>query len=140
MKCRKGLHEMTEDNTKLDRHGRKHCRACTRERKSGYHAGSLGVGRRSDGTANVYERAMAEALEADPPVIVWRKDKGGVRRAVEVRDPHAETKAQREWDDRMARERAALEAMEEEAREVAERFRQYRANNTPLMRAARTEL
>jgi hypothetical protein len=90
MKCRKGLHEMTEDNTKLDRHGRRHCRACTRERKSGYHAGSLGVGRRGDGTTNSCERETAKAMEANPPEIVWRRRRGGIYVAVYVKDPHAE--------------------------------------------------
>lgn len=140
MKCRKGLHEMTEDNTKLDRQGRKHCRACTRERKSGYHNGSQGVGRPKGEAVNAYERAMTEALDANPPVIVWRKVRGGVKRPVSVRDPHAETQAQREWEERMAREEARLAAMEEEAREVVERFEQRRANNTPLMTSARREI
>lgn len=138
MKCRKGLHEMTEDNTKLDAKGRKHCRACTRERKSGYHKGSAGIGRHNDAATNSYEREMAEALDANPPEIVYRKGKGGIYHAVAVRDPHAETQARREWDDRMAREAEALAAMEEQAREVAARFEQHRADNTSLMTAART--
>jgi phage terminase large subunit-like protein len=37
-----------------------------------------------------YEREMAKALEANPPRIVWRKDKYGVSRAVSIDDPHAE--------------------------------------------------
>lgn len=138
MKCRKGLHEMTEDNTKLDAKSRKHCRACIRERKSGYHKGSAGVGRHNDGTFNRVRTAMDEALAANPPKIVYRKGKGGIYHAIEVRDPHAETTAQLEWDARMAREEEALAAMREEADEVAERFRKHRADNTPLLAAART--
>lgn len=90
MKCRKRLHEMTEENTKLDRHGRKHCRACIKKRKSDNHSVALGVGRRNETRLNAYEREMAEALDANPPVIVWRKGKGGVMRAVSVRDSYAE--------------------------------------------------
>jgi hypothetical protein len=131
---------MTEDNTKLDRRGRKNCRACTRERKSGYHKGSQGVGRHNGISLNGYELAMAEALEADPPVIVWRKDKGGVKRPVKVKDPHAETQAQRDWDERMAREEARLAALQEHADEIAERIRKHTADNTPLMAAARAEI
>ena len=36
---------------------------------------------------NSYAREMTEALEADPPVIVWRHRKG-VQVAVHVHDPH----------------------------------------------------
>jgi len=37
-----------------------------------------------------YEREMAKVLEKNPPVIVWKKDKHGIQRAVSVKDPHAE--------------------------------------------------
>jgi hypothetical protein len=40
-------------------------------------------------TANLYRRRMDEALEADPPEIVWRQRKG-IQVAVHVHDPHAE--------------------------------------------------
>jgi predicted amidohydrolase YtcJ len=91
VKCRKGLHEMTEDNTKLDGRGFKHCRACIRKRKSEEHEHSIGVGRQKNNTAlNRYEIEMDKALEANPPVIVWHKDKHGVMRHVFIDDPHAE--------------------------------------------------
>lgn len=155
-KCKKGLHEMTEENSKLDRRGRKHCRACIRERQSGYHKGSQGVGRHNKGTFNIYRTAMDEALEADPPVIEWRKNRRGVYEAVKVLDPHADTtpgaqarrlRASAEVAERVAaavqaeRQRLqVLELMQQEAAEVVERFRKHRADNTPLMAAARTEI
>lgn len=93
-------------------------------------------------------------LDRNPPVIRWAKNKRGVMVAVEVRDPHCETSAQAQaerldkWADRIDREEAARHAeamrlqvvalMETEAAEVAERFRQHRADNTYLMRAARS--
>jgi hypothetical protein len=83
-----------------------------------------------------YDRQIAE----HPPEIVWRKNSHGIFVKVSVRDPHVETKAQREWADRLAREKAALAAMEQEAREVAARFEQHRAENTSLMAAARKEI
>jgi len=79
---------MTEENIKLDRHGRKHCRACAKERKSSYHKGSSGVGRPNDGTANAHEREMTKALDANPPVVVWRKRRDGIYVKVSVFDPH----------------------------------------------------
>lgn len=81
-----------------------------------------------------------EALDANPPVITWRKNNRGIWVATSVRDPHAETGAQRAWDERMAREERLLDAMEDEAREVAERFEKHRAYNTPLQIAARTQI
>ena len=140
MKCRKGLHEMTDDNTKLDIKGRKHCRACTRERKSSQHKGTLGVGFHHAGAFNKERTAWDEALDANPPKIVWHKGKDGIFRAIAVRDPHAETKAQREWDERISREQVALLAMQEEADAAAERLRKHRADNTPLLSAARSEI
>lgn len=105
---------------------------------------------------NAYERDMDEALEADPPQIVWRKDNHGILRAVSVSDRHAEgtTAAQarrlRAAAEIAEREEAArqaeitrlqvLELMQAEADEVAERFRKHRADNTPLMSAARREI
>jgi hypothetical protein len=38
----------------------------------------------------VGEVEMAEALEANPPVIEWAKDRQGIFRAVYIQDPHAE--------------------------------------------------
>jgi hypothetical protein len=91
VKFRTGLHEMTEDNIKLDRQGHKHCRACIRERKSAQHAGSLGVGRHNETATNNYEREMAKVLEANPPVIVWQLDPvKKVQVPVYISDPHAE--------------------------------------------------
>lgn len=142
-KCKKGLHEMTEDNTKLDRNGRKHCRPCIRERQSGYHAGSQGVGRHNKGF-NKERTAMDEILEANPPVIEWRKKNNGVRVAVSVYDPHAETSAQAQAE---RLRYAAQLALEEEARENAAQYERDRAEyerrrreNTSLMQAARTPL
>lgn len=40
------------------------------------------------GATNAYEREMRAALEADPPVIVWRKGNAGVFHAVSIDDPH----------------------------------------------------
>lgn len=41
-------------------------------------------------TANTHCRAMDEALEKQPPTIVWAKNSRGVFVAVEIDDPHAE--------------------------------------------------
>lgn len=90
--------------------------------------------------ANTYTTQADRALQLNPPVIKWRRKNNGIWVAVSVQDPHAETAAQRAWDERMAREQAVLDAMEDEAREVAERFRQHRSNNTSLLQAARTEI
>jgi len=89
---------------------------------------------------NRYEYEATVALNANPPVITWRRKNNGVWVATSVHDPHAETGAQRAWEERMAREEAALAAMEEQAREVAARFEQHRADNTPLMTSARREI
>lgn len=101
---------------------------------------------------NHYEWEMARALEADPPRIVWRKDKSGILRAVEVHDPHAETStaaqarrlraaAEREEAARQAEisRQQVLQLMQNEA-DDAERFRHHRDDNTSLMQAARTAL
>lgn len=111
------------------KHNEKPCEPCTEANRERAAAAPSGF--------NHYEWEMARALDANPPTIVWRKGKDGILRAVEIQDPHAETGAQRAWDERMAREEAALDAMEEYSREVAERFRQHRADNTPLMASAR---
>lgn len=41
-------------------------------------------------TDNAWVKAMDAALEANPPVIIWRKNSHGVREAIYVDDPHAE--------------------------------------------------
>lgn len=92
-------------------------------------------------TSNVHCRAMDEALEKRPPVIQWRKNNHGVMVATSVNDPHAESVGHAELLDRIDR-RAAEEArslleMQEQARMVAQRFEKHRADNTPLMNAAR---
>jgi len=86
---------------------------------------------------NTYEAEMTKALEKHPPEIVWRKNNRGILVAVEVHDPHGETTIQAQ----AARLRASADRAERaEAYEVAERFRKHRANNTPLMTAARSVL
>jgi hypothetical protein len=40
--------------------------------------------------ANSYCREMDKALEARPPVIVWRKDARGILVAVSIDDPHTQ--------------------------------------------------
>lgn len=105
-----------------------------------------------------YEMEASAALEANPPVIVWRRKNNGVWVHVSIDDPHAETKSelrrtrQLEADAARAREREiaaeqverlrkdVLELMQAEADEVAERFRKHRADNTPLMSAARRSI
>lgn len=80
-----------------------------------------------------------EALDRNPPVIVWAKGKHGIQVAVEVHDPHAERSSEAQAE-RLRRSalRAEWDAMEDEAREVAERFLKHRADNSPLQAAART--
>jgi hypothetical protein len=68
------------------------CDAC-REANSAKNGGGRAA-------ANVFEREMADALDADQPVIVWRLDP--IRRiqvAVYIDDPHAETPKQRQRDE-----------------------------------------
>lgn len=107
-----------------------------------------------NGTGNSYTREMDAALAESPPEIRWER-RNGVMVAIEVHDPHAATakrapKAERkpptnaerraaveQWE--LARLRV-VESMRDEADEVAERFRKHRAENTPLMTAARTEI
>jgi hypothetical protein len=57
------------------------CRAANAATKSGSGDAALRVG----------EIAMAKALDANPPVIVWRKRRNGVFEAVSVDDPHTDT-------------------------------------------------
>lgn len=97
-------------------------------------------GARVPTSGNRYTDAYEQAIAANPPRIVWRMKPNGIRVAVSVHDPHMETKAQREWDERMASEEAALAAMEQQAREVAARFERHRADNTSLMNAARRSI
>lgn len=42
------------------------------------------------GQTNAYERDARAALDADPPVIEWRKIRGGVKVHVSIYDPHAD--------------------------------------------------
>lgn len=107
----------------------------------------------SESALRVGEREWGEVLDRDPPKITWRRKPNGVFVATSVHDPHADTspgaqagrlraaadEAEREYAAQQA-ERARLEflrEMREEADEVAERFRKHRADNTPLMTAAR---
>lgn len=137
MKCTKGLHEMTEDNTYYDQHERRHCRECKRKRKREYYRrGQQGAGRGGHHKAVTFDKEHAP-METLPADITWRRKNNGVWVATSVNDPHAETGAQRAWDERMAREELRLERMQDEAAAVAERFRQHRADNTPLMSSAR---
>lgn len=155
-KCTRGLHEMTEDNTRLNKHGRKECRECLRERRSGYRKARSAGGTRDDATFNKDRTEMDEALAKRPPEILWRKDKHGILRAAEVRDPHAETttaaqarrlRAAAEIAEREEAARQAeitrlqvLQLMQDQAAEVVEHFRKHRADNTPLMSAARRSI
>lgn len=92
---------------------------------------------------NKDQAEMDALLEANPPVIQWEK-RNGVMHAVHVDDPHAETKTAARAERLRAQEQAdrecALDLMQQEADEVAERLRKHRADNSPLMAAARTEL
>lgn len=108
------------------------------------------------GGGNTYEQDMQRALDANPPEIVWKKDRRGVMRAVEVNDPHAEASAAaqaqrlRRSAEVAEREEAARQAevsrlqvlrlMQDEAAEVVERFRKHRADNAPLLTSARREI
>jgi hypothetical protein len=121
------------------------CSAANRERASAAPSGF-----------NNYEREMAKALDANPPKIVWRKDKHGVMRAESVMDPHAETTtaaqarrlryAAMEAEQKEAARQAeitrlqVLQLMQDQADEVVERFRKHRADNTPLLTSARREI
>lgn len=105
---------------------------------------------------------MDKALTERPPVIVW-ESRGGVQVAVEVNDPHTENRkrgrTKKPAEPKKARpitaaaykaalaahaleleeaQRRRLESMQTEADDVAERFRKHRADNTDLMKAART--
>lgn len=114
------------------RNGEKPCTPCTEANRERSYAAPSGM--------NNYEREMTRAIAANPPVIVWVKDRRGIMRAASVMDPHAETKAAREWDARMVQDEVTLASMQQEADEVAERFRKHRADNTTLMTAARTAI
>ena len=100
-----------------------------------------GPSRTEPGVKNTYEAEMDEALAAHPPEIVWKKNRHGVLVAMKVRDPHAERSIEAQAE-RLRASAAHIERdlIEEEAAEVAERFRRYRADNTPLMVAARTAI
>lgn len=108
---------------------------------------------------NTYTSEMDRLLEQRPPVIRWRKNRRGVMVAVEVLDPHVErgmdAQAERAHASAGRAERAeraaaaeelemarrrVVEAMQQEADEVTARFEAHRANNTPLLQAARTEI
>jgi len=94
-----------------------------------------------NGGTNLHCEEMDRLLEKAPPIIRWEKNKRGVMVAVEVHDPHGETSTTGQANRlRASADRAERELMEDEAREVAERFRKHRANNTPLLAAARTEI
>lgn len=89
------------------------------------------------------EQKKYDALLAKhPPKITWRRKASGVWVAVSVRDPHAEaTHEAVEERLRFAElEQERLEAMEDEARRVAEQREQERADNTPLIYAARRSI
>lgn len=115
-KCTKGLHEMTEANTYLDRYKRRHCRECQRNRKREYRRAP---GRRQlvahhkAETFSLKRTAMDEALEKNPPIITWRRKPGGVWVKVEVIDPHAEP------PHNPVRHQAQIEAYERKRRDAA---------------------
>jgi hypothetical protein len=108
------------------------------------------------GGTNVHCKEMDRLLANRPPVIVWEKNKRGVMVAIEIRDPHAERSTDAQVDrlnapaDRADLKAAAktteqarlrlVEMLQEEADQVADRFKTHRANNTRLMAAARTEI
>lgn len=91
-------------------------------------------------TGNRHCREMDEALEANPPQITWRKNSHGVMVAVSVNDPHAEGRGTESRQRYAYTLEAESMAAEQQAREVADRFRRHHAENTPLMIAARTEI
>lgn len=109
-----------------------------------------------EGGTNLHCKDMDKALEQRPPVIVWERNKRGVMVAVEVHDPHAERSTDAQVDrlnasaDRADRKAAAktaeqarlrlVEMLQEDADQVADRFKTHRANNTRLLAAARTEI
>lgn len=100
-----------------------------------------GPSRTEPGVKNTYETEMDAALRTQPPVIVWKPNGKGILVAVEVRDPHTERSIQAQSERlRASADRAERDLFEQEAREVAERFRKYRADNSPLMTAARTAI
>lgn len=91
MKCTKGLHEMTAENTYRDPSGRVWCRECNRIRIREYKRNR--PKKRQDAAFHKTDTftgrtAMDELLEKDPPVIVWRKKTNGVLVHVSVYDPH----------------------------------------------------
>lgn len=94
----------------------------------------------SPSALRVGEVEWGATLDANPPVITWRRKNNGIWVATAVHDPHAETGAQRAWDERMEREELRLERMQDEADAVDERFRKHHADNTPLQQAARTSI
>lgn len=87
-------------------------------------------------TPNSYARDMDAALAESPPEIRWER-RSGVMVAIEVDDPHTATKTAAQ---RLEQARLRLRKHQQEADEVAERFRKHRVDNTPLMNAARTEI
>jgi hypothetical protein len=105
------------------------------------------------GGTNLHCKEMDEALAKRPPVIKWEKNKRGVMVAVEVHDPHAERSTDAQADrlyasaDRADRKAAAktteqarlrlVEMLQEDADQVADRFKTHRANNTRLLNAAK---
>jgi len=91
VKCTKGLHEMTAENTYRDPSGRVWCRECNRIRIREYKRNR--PKKRQDAAFHKTDTftgrtAMDELLEKDPPVIVWRKKTNGVLVHVSVYDPH----------------------------------------------------
>lgn len=65
------------------KHGERPCEPCTLANRERYNSAPTGF--------NAYERQMAAALEANPPVIVWELAPGGIRVPVYINDPHADT-------------------------------------------------
>lgn len=109
-----------------------------------------------DSALRVGEQEWGKVLDDEPPKITWRRKPNGVFVATSVHDPHADTspgaqagrlraaaeEAERGYAAQQAeRERLeVLRLMRDQADGVAERFRKHRADNTPLMTAARTAL
>lgn len=94
---------------------------------------------------NMHCQEMTEALEANPPEIVWVKDRGGIMRAVSVKDPHGEQR----------KRGPSKKTVEREARNGEVEYSGYRPpsntvapeprpvkppRDTPLLTAARTPL
>jgi hypothetical protein len=75
---------------------------------------------------------MDKALEECPPQIVWRNDKGGIKRAVSVQDPHAEGP---QWKRDREPEPRYLEYLD-----IVEEVKASECTDENLLNAARTDI